>query len=186
MDVGWLLFVGWAVVAKPNGAAEALPTALTTHILQYVPQRDRLTQCSTVCQAWAAAAAPATGHVKLKKLTAGPVPSFQAWLDQHAGQLLSLKLLLDSWDDEDRLQLQLPLHKLTQLENLQLRNLQLRLHGEQEASTADLSSGESSSRDDIAAAGTNQAALRSLQQLQLSQCRCKASAACCSSHRHRS
>jgi hypothetical protein len=71
-----------------------LPEPLLAHILQALPQQDRLTSCASVCTSWAAAATAVTVAVDVDHLCQSPVATaaLQAWLQRHAGQLGSLKV----------------------------------------------------------------------------------------------
>jgi hypothetical protein len=70
---------------------DKLPTALLIRILQALPQRERLANCATVCSSWAAAAAAATVEVHVSDVHGTEAQAFQPWLQQHAGQLVSLR-----------------------------------------------------------------------------------------------
>jgi hypothetical protein len=102
-----------------------LSAELAAEVLRHVPQQQRLTQCALVCRTWASAAAVATLHVKCK-LTPATAPALQAWLQQHAGQLLTLQL-----SGRGRISLRLPLHKLKRLKILKLQYFKLQLPGEE-------------------------------------------------------
>lgn len=117
----------------PSSAPD-LPVLVAAAILAQVPQQQRLTQCALVCTMWAAAAALATVHVKqnVKSGKAHAVAALAAWLQKHAGQLLSLQLSADRFCGQHMLQL--PLHKLTQLQLLKLVRVNLRLPGEDSSS----------------------------------------------------
>jgi hypothetical protein len=112
-----------------------LPAPLTAQVLSHVPQQQRLTKCALVCRAWASAATLSTIHVECA-LTEAILPAFQTWLQQHAGQLLTLRV--SAWSGPDPfsfLSLRLPLDKLKQLQTLQVEHLKLQLPG-LEAGTA--------------------------------------------------
>lgn len=79
------------MLQAPTTTLSDLSVALTSQVLRHVPQQQRLTHCALVCRAWASAAAVATIHVE-RELTASTQSAIQDWLQQHAGQLLSLQL----------------------------------------------------------------------------------------------
>jgi hypothetical protein len=116
----------------PSTNLSDLPAALIPQILQHVPQQQRLTQCALVCRAWASAAALGTVHVEKFKLTADAVPALQAWLQQHADQLLTIQLSTDMFAPGPERSLQLPLNRFKQLQRLDLTRFELKLPGEGE------------------------------------------------------
>jgi hypothetical protein len=116
-------------VSNSLSSAAALPEGLTAHILQHVPQQQRLQQCAAVCKAWASAAALATTHVELNRTRGQTISAFDSWLQQHAGQLESLQLSFIGCGDE-QLELQLPVGKLARLQRLELVGIKLLLPGE--------------------------------------------------------
>lgn len=108
-----------------------LPATLLTRVLQSLPQRERLTSCATVCKSWADAAAAATVEVDIymphgrPHHALGRSAAFQAWLEQHAGQLMSLRVLGD-YDESPKFHL--PFFKLQQLSRLDLEGLDVHLN----------------------------------------------------------
>jgi hypothetical protein len=141
-----------------------LPPALTPQILSHVPQAPRLAQCAFVCRAWASAATLSTVHVE-SRLNTKTAAAFESWLQQHAGQLQTLKLFCC---DRGYTSLRLPLGQLKQLHRLELDELQLQLPGEQPAA-----SGSGQQLSDVAAglsiegSGASDVSLPSLQHLRL-------------------
>lgn len=165
-----MFYLDVQATTTPSSAAAALPEVLLAQILQHVELPSRLTICAGVSKAWASAAALATVHLE-HMLTEPAIPVFERWLEQHAGQLLSMQL---SSRFNDR-PLQLLVHKLCKLQQLQLRFLHVRLPGEGDGGTQPPAAtpGVSSNRDDDSAgAGSSSAAavpsLPRLQHLQLS------------------
>lgn len=127
------------MLQAPPTTLSDLPAALTAQVLRHVPEQPRLTQCALVCRAWASAAAVGTVHVE-RELTASTKSTFQAWLDQHAGQLLSLQLsavkMLRGPQPPQR-SLRLPWNKFKQLQQLKISYLDLQLPGEAAAVSVD-------------------------------------------------
>jgi hypothetical protein len=104
-----------------------LPSALLTMVLQHVPLQQRLSHCSLVCEAWAAAATAASTHF-VHEIPEDRLPSLLPWLDQHGTQLLSLDLSckgLDAYGNGPLLQL--PVGRLTKLQQLSLSGFDLLL-----------------------------------------------------------
>jgi hypothetical protein len=96
---------------------------LTARILQNVPQQQRLSDCALACKAWATAAAAATVHVEYSP-TGATLPAFHAWVNQHAGQIITLQVdCADRYDYAH--ELLLPLNSLEQLQQLHLKGLKL-------------------------------------------------------------
>ena len=81
------------VQIKPTCSCKAseLPVALLAHILQHVPQQQRLTVAALVCKPWATAATLATVSVEHNH-TKQSSEAFQAWLAANGGQLVSLQV----------------------------------------------------------------------------------------------
>jgi hypothetical protein len=101
-----------------------LPPAILTCILQLLPQWERLRNCATVCKSWAKAATAATVEVNVS-LAPPSHASFEPWLEQHAGQLVSLRVVDNGWDPSMKTDFHLPLFKLQQLSRLDLQGLQV-------------------------------------------------------------
>jgi hypothetical protein len=128
-----------------------LPQTLLIRILQLLPQRERLTSCALVCKSWAEAAAAATVEVDVPAVaraehTHERIAAFQPWLEQHAGQLVSLRVPqpVDSWtwtNSVKRPFLHLPSCQLQQLSRLELERLEVCL--KPTASSSSTSSGGS-------------------------------------------
>lgn len=53
-----------SMTSPRHHSANALPLAVLSHILQYVPLKQRLGHCALVSTAWAAAAAAATTTIQ--------------------------------------------------------------------------------------------------------------------------
>lgn len=127
--------------------------SLLAEVLQHVPQQQRLTQCAIVSSSWASAATLATVRVQVQ-LKEEAIPAFEAWLGQHAGQLLSLQAA-----DPGHLRhsLQLPVGMFMNLQQLQLQRFKLQL----------ASAGNASAQISAAGSGMGAVLLPSLLDLQL-------------------
>jgi hypothetical protein len=152
------------VQVKTGSSAAALPQHLTAQILQHVLQQQRLSQCAVACKAWAAAAAAATVHVEYSP-TAATLTEFEQWVNQHAGQLLTLKVLTSDRFEYDH-ELLLPLNSLGQLQVLHLQGLML-LNSDDEISAENSSSSSNGRVDPTQQAAAAAAPLPRLQQLHL-------------------
>jgi hypothetical protein len=148
-------------------SAAALPVALWAKILQHVPQQHRLTQCALVCAACAAGAAQATVHLVHTVQQPDAAQALQSWLALHAGEILTIKMTGKVSYSKPKLQLQLPLSKLTQLQHLQLKGFKLQLLGDEgtQSSSPGAGSGDSSAEGSSSYAATG--SLCSLQYLEL-------------------
>lgn len=111
-----------------------LAVALTAQILQHVPLAARLNVCALVCSTLAAAAMQATVHVH-HELRTDAVAAFQDWLQQHAWQLLSLRLQSGAPSNVQLHPLRLPLHKLMQLQQLELDSFEVHLTAQESSSS---------------------------------------------------
>jgi hypothetical protein len=136
-----------------------LPAALTAQVLSHVPQAPRLTQCALVCRAWASAATLSTVDVQLN-LEANTVHAFNCWLQQHAGQLRTLRLGGGFSNP-----LRLPLGQFKQLQRLEVKFVVkfVVVRGEQLGASSSGQQLDVSNADNGAAA----VSLPSLQHLQL-------------------
>jgi hypothetical protein len=99
-----------------------LPPALLAHILQLLPQRKRLTSCASVCKSWAEAAAAATIKLDASFARRRRVSALEPWLEQHAGQLVSLKVRARYYKAAP---FHLPFFKLQQLSRLDLEGVKV-------------------------------------------------------------
>ena len=126
-------------------------------------QQQRLSQCALACKAWAAAAAAATVHVEYSP-TAATLTEFEQWVNQHAGQLLTLEVLTSDRFAFDH-ELLLPLNSLGQLQVLHLKGLVL-LNSDDDY-LAENSSSSNSRVDPTPQAAAAAAPLPRLQQLHL-------------------
>jgi hypothetical protein len=132
-----------------DSRAASLPQALTAQILQHVPQQQRLSNVPWH-KAWATAAAAATVHVEYSP-TAATLPVFQAWLKQHAGQILTLNVHTSQSDNYDHTLL-LPVSSLRQLQLLHAKGLGL--HNSDDTFSADNTSTGSNGDPTPVAEGT--------------------------------
>ena len=126
--------------APTYSSADALPQALTAQILQHVPQQQRLSQCALACKAWATAAAAATVHVQYTP-NYSTITDFNDWLEQHAGQLLSLRVTSETEAEYD---IVLPWEGFPKLQQLHLKGVKLRELLARADSNSDSSSGSDS------------------------------------------
>lgn len=108
-----------------------LPGTLLTHVLGHIPQQQRLQHAAAVCSAFASAAAAATVSVDIDSLQSKDAPSFQAWIDRHAQQLVSVSVKTPDWNEHktDPLPLSLPVDGLQQLRSLDLVGFEVLLPG---------------------------------------------------------
>mgnify|MGYP001811122859 CR=1 FL=1 len=118
------------------------PLAVLARVLDHVPTQQRLSQCVLVCQHFAAAAVLATGSISICSrrsccnssckqrvhLPKSKVPALQAWIGQHAGQLVNISFC-------GKQQLQLPCADLLQLTSLELDGQMLLLQDTGSTST---------------------------------------------------
>ena len=118
------------------------PLAVLARVLDHVPTQQRLSQCVLVCQHFAAAAVLATGSISICSrrsccnssckqrvhLPKSKVPALQAWIGQHAGQLVNISFC-------GKQQLQLPCADLLQLTSLELDGQMLLLQDTASTST---------------------------------------------------
>lgn len=112
----------------PAAELPALPDAVLTTILQHIPLWQRLTVCTLVCKAWAAAVASTTADVDHQLWYPPECQQLGVWLQQWAAQVVSMQLSAgDDWEYE-RLPIELPCCKLSQLERLSVTDLMLQLH----------------------------------------------------------
>lgn len=119
-----------------------LPESVLVHILHYVPQQARLSRCALVGRTWAAAAAAATSSIAWVRncsvksrapreedaaaaCVAASLASFQAWLDQHAEQLVSVSV---SIENPHELRLRLP-PAMPRLQRLSIDGVRPQLSG---------------------------------------------------------
>jgi hypothetical protein len=104
-----------------------LPAGLLTHILQAVPQQERLIYCTGVSTSWAAAAAETTVEVDLAAVPQPRLEAFQPWLHKHATQLQSLRLVPLGYDSPgfETVCFHLPWGGLQQLTRLDVDGLDL-------------------------------------------------------------
>jgi hypothetical protein len=143
---------------------------LAAQILQHVPQQQRLSHCALACKAWATAAAAATVYVEYSP-TAATLPAFESWLQQHAGQILTLKVdCADRYNYEH--ELLLPVNTMGQLQQLHLKGVIVNSSEDNPSASADGTSNRSMDVDPVADYTTQQAAaaaaaVPTLQQLQL-------------------
>jgi hypothetical protein len=81
----------------PQGAEDImLPPELLQRILQFVPQRQRLTKLAIVCKAWAAAAVAATTTISITERWLHP--SLEVWLQKHGTGVGQLDICLAEQD----------------------------------------------------------------------------------------
>lgn len=135
-------------MARPVKEFELAPD-LVAHLLQYVPMEQRLGQCALVCQLWAVAAAQATTSIECC-ITSSTRESLEAWLEQHATHLVSLKLTSCPIKDFDMPELQLPcLAKLSGLQHLSAFRCTLQFAGasQQQSDDPDIIPNSSSSME---------------------------------------
>jgi hypothetical protein len=100
-----------------------LPTVLLARILQMLPQRVRLASCARVCKSWAEAAAAATIRVYASYGRHECVSALEPWLEQHAGQLVSLTVQVSCFNSAAPFHL--PFFKLQQLSRLDLQGVKV-------------------------------------------------------------
>lgn len=127
-----------------------LPGTLLTHVLGCVPQQQRLQHAAAVCSAFASGAAAATVSVDIDSLQSKDAPSFQAWIDRHAQQLVSISVKTPDWNEHkmDSLPLSLPVVGLQQLHSLDLAGFEVLLPGSPQdgsSSVGDSGSGSTAS-----------------------------------------
>jgi hypothetical protein len=143
-----------------------LPGTLLARVLLHVPQQQRLQHAAPVCSSFATAAAAATVSVDIDSLQTKQLPAFQAWIDRHAQQLVSISVKTPDWDADQpwlsALQLRLPAAGLQQLCSLDLAGVEVLLPERTEANSS--SSGNTST-------STNKSLrLPKLQDLRLDSC----------------
>lgn len=103
-----------------------LPESVLVQILQHVDLYARLQDCALVSRAWASAAAAATteihvvveDYIKMGGDRAGKCDSLSCWLQQHGGQVTSIKAVNGFGDPYVEDVLVFPVAKLTNLESL--------------------------------------------------------------------
>jgi hypothetical protein len=150
-----------------NQAPPFLPPGIVAQVLQHVPGRRRLLTCARVCKDWAAAARLATVHIN-SKCRPRSKAQLESFLQQHAGQLLTLEL--PAHYARDLKDAQLPWAQLTRLERLTLESADLQLPDDA-AAAADAGSNDSTGA--AKATGASRAAgplLPALKHLELNSC----------------
>jgi hypothetical protein len=146
-------------MARPTIISE-LPNQALTHIMAHVPLGRRLQSCARVSRACAAAAAAATHSVTFKHqqrcYTAGTtlqgqLAAFQAWLDKHAQQLVSLQYVGPLGGSGGGSVLRLPFAQLARLQTLDVSQVKLvrATDTDADAPLTDAGSSRSSSATDI-------------------------------------
>lgn len=122
-----------------------------------MPQQQRLQHAAAVCSAFATAGAAATVSVDIYSLQSKDAPAFQAWIDRHAQQLVSISVKTADWHEHkmDSLPLSLPVVRLQQLHSLDLVGFEVLLPGQQEtaagAEVQEASAGDSGNGVETAA-----------------------------------
>jgi hypothetical protein len=120
---------------------QELPFPVLVHILKFVPTAHRLSSCAAVCQSWAAAAAAATTNSAISQgsFSADTVQSLSNWLDQHASDVVSIKVPEVSFSNKRKLYnlhpLALPCAQLSKLKSLQLQGCSVQLDCSSSSST---------------------------------------------------
>lgn len=126
-----------------NQASPFLPSGIIARlVLPHVPPRRRLLLCARVCKEWATEARLATVHIN-NKCRPRSKAQLETFLQQHAGQLLTLELPAQGFEG-----VQLPWAQFTRLERLSLESADLQLP-EDAAAAAD---GDSNDSTDAASA----------------------------------
>lgn len=108
-----------ASTTKNTTQLSDLPLAVLTHILQHVPQQQRLTSAALAASSWAKAAAHATVKVQ-NRVRAHTAPGFEAWLEKYAGQVESIDVR-----GLGVVRLELPWAQLSSVVSLNLASLEL-------------------------------------------------------------
>jgi hypothetical protein len=101
---------------------QQLPQETLVAILGGVPCRQRLQACPRICKAWEVAAVQATTAHDVCARGYSNLDSFQAWLDKHAQQVVSLTFSGYSTVLGKKKELRLPCAKLERLQSLELSN----------------------------------------------------------------
>lgn len=111
-----------------SGGMQRLSSTLLTHVLQYLPQHDRLTSAALVSSDFAKAANRATLHAQHVARSKRSLRAFEAWINKHSAQLLAIEVDgHSSWDGSSKgPKPQLPWTQLTALQRLDLIGCRLR------------------------------------------------------------
>lgn len=83
---------------QSRNVVDSLPPAVLAHILQYLPQQQRLQSCALVSTAWAAAAAAATTEIEYRWGAAAGLVDVEGHTGWQSGTRRSkIYFLADSW-----------------------------------------------------------------------------------------